>query len=319
MTKTGWIGIDVGGTGIKAGLVIDGEVLFERRVKTDVTSDTAILQQLLSLAEALIKAAGDTCNVAAIGVAVPGTIDADKGLAISAANLPWNNTPICSFLSEHTGLPVFLENDTNAAAVGEGIFGAGKGVANFFYLAIGTGIGGGIIADGKLLVGGRFRDAGEIGHIIVDPLGPRCRCGQIGCLEAVAAAPAIGRRGKEEGRRAGHGILWQMVSQGKEIDAKVVFDADEQGDEVAAKVIDEVGIHLAMGLIAVRRLLASDLVVIGGGVAGGGQRLLDAIENGLKHLGGRSMDIRLAELEQPGIVGAAAVAMSRHPKAVVHK
>lgn len=311
MTKSGWIGLDVGGTGIKAGLVVDGEVLFERSLKTGVSSDKAILEQLLSLSSELINDAGKMYSVAGIGVAVPGTIDAQQGVAIAAANLPWNQTPICAFLSERTGLAAFLENDTNAAAVGEATFGAGKGVSDFFYMAIGTGVGGGVIAGGKLLVGGRSQDAGEVGHIVVDPRGPRCRCGQVGCLEAVAAAPAIARRGEAAGRNAGSGILWEMVNSGEEIDAKAVFMADRQGDTAAARVIDEIGEYLAVGLIAVRRLLAPDLAVIGGGVAAGGERLLAAIERGIRLFGGRPLAIRLAALKQPGVVGAAAVAMSR--------
>lgn len=311
MSKCGWIGLDVGGTGIKAGLVVDGEVLCERSMKTNVSSDRAILEQLLCLSQDLALQAKDQCRLAGIGVAVPGIINSEQGVAVEAANLPWNNTPICAFLSEKTGLPVVLENDTNAAAVGESVFGAGKGVSDFFYMAIGTGIGGGIIAGGKLLVGGRQKDAGEIGHIIIDPKGPRCRCGQIGCLEVFAAAPAIARRGMEEGRKAGRGVLWEMVTSGQVVDAKAVFDADRQGDEVAAKVIEETGLYLAVGIVAVRRLLASDVVVIGGGVAASGSRLVAAIERGLAFLGGRPIGIRLAALHQPGIVGAAAVAMSR--------
>lgn len=309
--QLGWIGLDVGGTGIKAGLVVAGDVVVERYVPTDRKSDLLICEQLYGLVQDIIQDSQGRYEIVGIGLAVPGAVDSTAGLAVGAANLPWNNTPVCAYLQERTGLSAFLENDTNAAAVGESVFGAGRDVDNFFYMAIGTGIGGGIISEGRLLRGGQAQDAGEIGHIIVDMAGPVCACGQIGCLEALAAAPAIGRMGREAAERAGKGWLWERLQSGGTVDAKAVFEAALAEDEAALDVVARVGRYLAVGLIAVRRLLSPDVVVIGGGVASGGQLLLDAIRQGHRELGAKPVELRLSALRQPGIVGAAAVAMGQ--------
>ena len=311
----GWIGLDVGGTGIKAGLVVDGRIVAERKLPTDCSSDRAILEQLAHLVEELMVAADtESVQVGGTGVAVPGSVDSGRGVAVGAANLPWNNTPICSWLQERTGLPTFLENDTNAAAVGELVYGAGQGVSDLFYMAIGTGVGGGIISGGQLIRGGKGEDGGEIGHIIADLNGPVCVCGQRGCLEALAAAPAIARLATERATAAGEGPLWSKINSGKVLEAKDVFEAAKAGDPTALSVVDTIGLYLSVGLIAIRRVLAPDLVIIGGGVAGAGQLLLDALDKGMESLGLRSKPVvKLSGLSQPGIVGAAAVGKSNTP------
>ncbi len=303
----GWIGLDVGGTGIKAGLVVDGVIHVERKVATDRASDMAICEQLHVLVKDLMAAGNGQIQIGGVGVAVPGVVDSEAGIAVRASNLPWNNTPVCGFLHERTGLPVFLENDTNAGAVGELVFGAGQGVDDFFYMAIGTGVGGGIISEGRLLRGGKLKHAGEVGHIVVDRSGPVCGCGQVGCLEAMAAAPAIGRMGREAATKAGQGSLWDRMQSGQGIEAKDVFEAAAEGDPAASRVVETTGLYLAVGLVAVGRILSPDLVIVGGGVAASGQLILDAMDQGLHTLGAKPMAIKLSGLTQPGVVGAAAV------------
>jgi len=315
MADTAWIGLDVGGTNIKAGVVdTNGHVHYQHTIPTDTSSDRMIVKQLIGLCRELTCKASGTHNLQAIGVAIPGSVDVKQGIAVGAANLPWDHTPVASALAAETGLPVSVQNDTNAGALAESRFGAGKSIASFFYMAIGTGIGGGIFIDGKLLGQDTGKGSGEIGHIVIDPQGPRCPCGQTGCLEVLAAAPAIARLGRKLASEMKHGILWQWVESGRSIDARLVFEAAASADQAANRALTRTGEYLAIGLIAVHRLLAPDLSIIGGGVAAAGDLLIDAINKGLETLGAGHIPVVVSLLKQTGVVGAAAVAMDREVK-----
>ncbi|MFW6281995.1 MAG: ROK family protein, partial [bacterium] len=181
------IGIDIGGTKIAAGLVNKkGDIIEKKKVSTDLSGEKAILYQVKDIIKAFLQQSNYK-NIAGIGIGLPGTVDQENGIAVKASNLPYKSLALGPELSSYFSLPVYLENDGDAGTLGEKWFGKGKGKNKFIYFTVGTGIGAGIIAGDNLIRGC------EIGHTIVKPEGPVCKCGSKGCLEAVASGPAIAR------------------------------------------------------------------------------------------------------------------------------
>jgi len=223
------------------------------------------------MAQAKLK----TSELAGVGIAVAGILRAEEGIVTTSPNLPrWRDVPLGDTLSRELGIAVCVINDASAAALGEHRFGAGKGVSNLIYLTVSTGIGGGIIADGKLY-SGADGCAGELGHMTIETHGPQCNCGNVGCLEVLASGTAIA---KEAVRRLSQGERSSMVElvEGRleTITAETVAWAARRGDQVAGEVVAKAANYLGIGLANLVNIFNPELIVIGGGVSKMGNMLL---------------------------------------------
>ncbi|MFD6945519.1 ROK family protein, partial [Streptomyces roseolus] len=258
------IALDVGGTGMKAALVgADGTLLHEaRRATGRERGAEAVVETILAFAEDL-RALGEERYgepAAAAGVAVPGIVDADRGIAVYAANLGWRDVPLRDLLSERLGgLPVALGHDVRTGGLAEGRIGAGHGADRFLFVPLGTGIAG-AIGIGDRIEAGAHGYAGEIGHIVVRPGGTDCGCGQRGCLERYASASAVS-------------LAWAAASGDPGADAADCAKAVESGDPVAVRVWQEAVDALADGLVTALTLLDPRTLIIGGGLAEAGETL----------------------------------------------
>lgn len=273
------IAVDLGGTQIRAA-ACDLQGRFLRRAEHPTKAEEgleAVLVRIVGLVEE-VRAGLPKDRVLGVGVGSPGPVDPLAGVIISPPNLPgWYEVPLRSLLEERLGLPVRLANDANAAALGEWAFGAGRNYRNIAYVTISTGIGGGIITDGRLLLGHRGL-AGEVGHMTLWPEGPRCNCGNYGCWEALASGTAIAREGAEAVRSGRAPILSRLVEGVAErVDAKLVGEADAQGDEAAAEIIRRAAEYSGVGVANLLHLYSPEIVLIGGGVSRLGERLFGPI------------------------------------------
>jgi len=258
------IALDVGGTGMKAALVgADGTLLHEaRRATGRERGPDAVVESILSFA-ADLRAHGEEhlgATALAAGVAVPGIIDAENGVAVYAANLGWRDVPLRRLLGERLGgIPVALGHDVRTGGLAEGRIGAGRGTDRFLFLPLGTGIAG-AIGIGGTIESGAHGYAGEIGHIVVRPDGPECGCGQRGCLETLASASAVTR-------------AWAAASGDPAADAADCAKAVESGDPAAVEVWQDAVDALAAGLVTAVTLLDPRMLIIGGGLAEAGETL----------------------------------------------
>ncbi|MEW2631963.1 ROK family protein [Streptomyces sp. NPDC048389] len=258
------IALDVGGTGMKAALVgADGTLLYEARRPTGRERGAdAVVESVLRFAEDL-RAHGQQhfgTSAEAAGVAVPGIVDAEQGIAVYAANLGWRDVPMRELLSRRLGsVPVALGHDVRAGGLAEGRIGAGRGADRFLFVPLGTGIAGAIGIDGTIEAGAHGC-AGEIGHVVVRPGGPACGCGQRGCLETLASAAAVTR-------------AWAAASGDPDADAADCAKAVEAGDKEAAEVWQVAVDALADGLVMALTLLDPRTLIIGGGLAEAGETL----------------------------------------------
>ncbi|MDI2131203.1 ROK family protein [Yinghuangia seranimata] len=264
------IALDVGGTIIKGGLVAPGGTFLhtERRATGREGGPEAVTARIVDFADDLRRTAlAEGLNPRAVGVVVPGIVDAAAGIAVWSANLRWRDLPLRDLVAERTGLPVAFDHDVRAGGLAEGRLGAAKGCANFLFLPLGTGVAGAFVVDGVPYAGAQGR-AGEIGHIIVRPGGTPCGCGARGCLEAEISGPAVARR-YAEAVPGGHATA-------AEVAARV-----GAGDPVAARVWEESVSALADGLLIALALLDTSLVVIGGGLSRAGETLFTPLREAL--------------------------------------
>jgi len=268
------VGIDIGGTKIAIGLADrNGTLLVDRKIHTqaELGPNVALENIFLTIEEMLSK--GDA-NLVSIGVGCPGPLDVEKGLVLSPANLrTWNRVPLVAKLQEHFNVPVAFDNDANAAAIGEYMFGAGKGCQSVFYVTISTGIGGGLVFNGELYHGVR-NGAGEIGHTIVKPDGVQCNCGSIGCLETICSGTHISRRISERISDGEPSLLQDLIRGGHPPNTQTLIEAVIQNDTAACELWDETCRYLAIGLGNAVTLFAPEVVIIGGGIAAVGDLLL---------------------------------------------
>ena len=307
------IGFDIGGTKVAAGVVDEnGEVLAIARRRTP-SRDPAHIADVVVEIVGQLRAEHDVC---AVGIGAAGFVDAERATVAFAANLAWRGTPIRADIGDRLDIPVIVENDANAAAWGECRFGAGGGEPDVIVLTIGTGIGAGIILDGKLHRG-RFGMAGEPGHMRVVPGGRLCGCGNRGCLEQYCSGTALVRAAREVAHeRPTDAARLLDLAHGDiaNIDGPVVTKAAQEGDPAAVDCFDEIGRWLGQGIADLAALLDPGRFVIGGGVAEAGDLLLGAgRESYAAVLTGRGFrplaDVVPAQLgAQAGLIGAADLA-----------
>jgi glucokinase len=276
------LAIDIGATRVRVAVIDEGGAILWREGLLTLAADgpAATLSRIAAaMNRALASPHGS--QVTAIGIGAPGPLDPWTGVIYNPPNLPgWDALPLGRLLQDQFGLPVHLGNDANLAALGEHRYGAGRGASDMVYLTISTGVGGGIISGGKLLLGADGL-AGEIGHTSVQARGPRCGCGNFGCLEVMAAGPAIARHGARALRRGqSPGIAAGAGNHARAVTAEMVVGAALAGDRVARDIVQRAGFYIGVGTVNLLHTLNPRLVVIGGGVAlGAGDLLLDAVRS----------------------------------------
>ena len=266
------IGVDLGGTKLLAGVVDRDGVVVERSIRpTDVRSQDALLAELEGLIGEMV---GD--GVGAIGVAIPSTIDQRAGRAVASVNVPLAELGIRDWVTERFGLPAAIENDANAATLAEHRLGAGRGTRHMLMLTLGTGVGGGIITDGRLYRGS-VGAGGELGHITIDLDGPPCQgnCHGRGHLEALASGTAADKLARSMAADHPDGDLGRAAAAGKEVDARLAVDLAAAGPGDAREVIEKIGFYLGVGIASLVNVFNPEVVVLGGGFARAGDLLFD--------------------------------------------
>jgi len=265
------VGIDVGGTKIAAMRVDpDGRIAAREQVVTPADDMVATLDAMVETARRVIDP-----NVAAVGVGAAGLVSFATGTLAFAPNLAWHDAPITEHVSSALGLPTVTDNDANVAAWGEYRAGAGRGMGDLLLVTVGTGIGGGIVAGGSLFRGAHGF-AAEIGHIIVEPGGPLCGCGNYGCWEQVASGHAITRAGRDAAHQYPNSLIAQLAGGDPgAVNGPIVTRAAQQGDQLAVGILSEVGRRLGEGIAGLVNVLDPEVVIVGGGAVAAGDLLLE--------------------------------------------
>jgi glucokinase len=309
------VGVDVGGTKIAAALVdADGAPLHRVRYPTDISSPTATLDSIALAVDQVIEEAGLTrADIYAVGLGIPGLIDPERGIGIASVNLNWRNVAVRAGLQERLGLPCFIENDVKAAGLGEARYGAGRGLESLVFLIIGTGIAAAVVQNNTVLRGAHGI-AGEIGHAIIEPGGPLCKCGGHGCFEALASGPAIAARAVSKLKSGGASSLASLP----EITAEDIFEAAGHGDPLACQTIQEVAGYVAFVVQFLALAYDPQVIVLGGGIPLAGDLFFDPVRQALKKQASENWVFRemysadLVQVTQMGadiaVIGAAALA-----------
>ncbi|MFE5321110.1 ROK family protein [Paenibacillus sp. NPDC056579] len=270
------VGIDLGGTKIAAALFDSkGEILNRERMET---ANARTAQEVVQRMVEMIRSVSQGRTLSGVGLASPGAVNSRDGIVLHGTNLPeWDNVPLKKWMGEALGVEVQVVNDANAAAWGEYVRGAGKGSENMVYVTFSTGIGAGIVLDGKMLLG-TSSFAGELGHNIIDPNGPECSCGSSGCWETFASGTAIRDAALQLMQTRSSLITELAASQDEAASAKHVFEAYKQQDPVAVEVVDRAIHYMALGLANAVHTFNPDRIVIGGGVSKAGDLLFPALK-----------------------------------------
>lgn len=308
------IGIDVGGTNVKIALVDDnGKIIYSNSVPTyaKMGYEYTVNNIKQAIRDLMKETNTTTSDIEGIGFDFPGQVDCKTGVVKLAPNIPgWVNVPIAQMIEDEFHIPTRIDNDVRCAALGELKFGAGKGCENFICITVGTGIGSGIVINGKV-VRGATNAAGELGHIKLQMNGgPICGCGDTGCLEAFASGPAIVAMAQEYIKGGKSTKFREMAAaEGGEITPYMVAKAAEEGDPVAKRIFEIVGEYIGIGLTSVINLLNPEKVIIGGGVAESGELLLAPIRKTIKEramvVAGNAVEIVPAQLgNSAGVIGA---------------
>lgn len=310
------LGIDLGGTNIAVGLVnekfelikkMSTPTLAQREPEAIIDDMAAVCKKLLSECDVT------TADVEGVGIASPGIANTKTGVIEYANNLPFNNLPIAKMLGERLGVSnIKVANDANAAALGEAVAGAAKGSESSVMITLGTGVGGGVIIDGKLLSGFNFA-GGELGHIVIEADGVPCSCGRYGCWEAYSSATALVRMTNEKIAECKASGRYTKMAEAERVSGRTACDCMRAGDEAAKEVYDKYIHYLAIGLGNVINIFQPEIITLGGGISGEGQSLIDSLlpEVAKEHYGTglvKDSEIRIATLgNDAGIIGAAAL------------
>jgi len=277
------IGIDIGGTSIKGAAVDSNGTVYEKFSMPFVKGEDGELtiRKLGEIVKEYIKAHNLENKIVGIGIGSPGTLDVEHGIVNYANNLGWEDLHVADILHEIMPYPVRLTNDANAASLGEARYGAGKQYKTIIMLTLGTGVGGGIIIDGKLFEGNEAK-GGELGHVVVQVDGEPCSCGRKGCLEAYASATALIRETKKTMRLNKRSLLWKVCPEIELVGGKTPFDAAKLGDQAANKIIDDYVKYLGEGILNFCNIFRPNVIVLSGGVANAGPFLFDKLNNYIK-------------------------------------
>ncbi|MHB9649528.1 ROK family glucokinase [Weissella paramesenteroides] len=318
MAKDKLIGIDLGGTTIKfAIMTATGKIQQKWSIQTNILDEGShIVPDIIeSINYHLDLYQLDKDRIIGVGMGTPGTVDEKNGTVQGAFNLNWKEPQnVKADLEAGLGFPVAIDNDANAAALGEQWRGAGNNQPEVVFVTLGTGVGGGLVNEGKLIHGVKG-SAGEIGHMIVEPGGYLCTCGNYGCLEQYTSATGIVHLAHDYADAyAGDSKLKAMVSNGDEITSKIVFDLAKEGDYLANEVVDKVAFYLGLATANIANMLNPSAIVIGGGVSAAGEFLLTRVQKNFNDFAFKMTrdvtEVKLAELgNDAGAYGAASLAL----------
>lgn len=308
------IGVDLGGTNIAVGVVDENlKIIGRGKVKTKCPRPAEEIFDDIALAVNIaVKDAGISMNdVVSVGVGTPGSVNKETGYIEFANNLDFDQVPAKVMLESRIGKTVYLDNDANCAALGEAVAGVGKGVGNFVAVTLGTGVGSGIIVNGKI-VGGVNYAAGEMGHMVIAVNGEPCNCGRKGCWEQYSSATALIRQTKEAMLNNKDSAMWQLVSGNIDnASGRTAFDAMRLGDATAKEVVDNYIYYLSIGIVNIINALQPEIICIGGGIGHEGDYLLNPLKKHVENQrysihSGKQTAILPAELgNDAGIFGAA--------------
>lgn len=312
-----YIGIDLGGMSVKVGLCNEnGEILLQDACPTIRTEGgDRIIRDMADLIKRVLDKAGLTPDdIEYAGVASPGSNDSEKGEIIYASTMPFLHYPIADRLREWTGIKrIYIDNDANAAAKGEATFGAAKGYQDSLFITIGTGVGGGIIIDGKIISGFNYAGA-ELGHSVIVYGGKPCSCGRRGCLECYASATALIEQTKEKMKECPDSVMWKLVGGDLEkVSGRTAFDGMRENDTAAKEVVDTYIGYLACGVCNYINIFEPEVLSIGGGISKEGDTLLKPLKAIVEkeqyaRNGDKLTRIKIAELgNNAGIIGAASL------------
>lgn len=279
------IGVDLGGTNIATGVIDENYKIIGRgKVKTRAPRPAeAIFDSIKEAVDMAVVNAGISYDeITSVGIGTPGSVNKDTGAIEFSNNLKFHNVPAKAMLEERLKKPVYLENDANAAALGEAVAGSGNGVKNFVAVTLGTGVGSGIIIDGKIYRGSNFC-GGEMGHMVINVDGIPCNCGRKGCWEKYASATALVSQAVEAMQGDKASLLWQTCDGDlNKVDGKSIFDAVDLGDETAKAVVDRYLYYVSVGIANVVNALQPETVCVGGGISGQGEKILQPIRDMVK-------------------------------------
>lgn len=312
------IGVDIGGSSVKLGVVdLQGRLTSRDSFLTCSTRGRRQLLDVLTgrLFELMRRAKRAHLAVSGVGIGAPGPVDVERGFVYFFPNIPgWRNTPLAALLERRLGVRVKVDNDANVMTLAEHRFGAGRGSKNMIALTLGTGIGGGLVIDGRLFHGPRF-SAAEIGHIVINENGPLCSCGGRGCVETYVGSGYFTREVKARLRSARGGVLKRWVERGrKELTPCLVAEAARHGDALSKKMWQETGAHLGTALAGLVNVLNPERIVLGGGIAQSGALIFGPVKQTLEKkafpIAARSVRVVAAKRGvDAGVVGAAALVL----------
>lgn len=279
------IGVDLGGTNIATGVIDENYKIIGRgKVKTRAPRPAeAIFDSIKEAVDMAVVNAGISYDeIISVGIGTPGSVNKDTGAIEFSNNLKFHNVPAKEMLEERLKKPVYLENDANAAALGEAVAGSGHGVKNFVAITLGTGVGSGIVIDGKIYRGSNFC-GGEMGHMVINVDGIPCNCGRKGCWEKYASATALVSQAVEAMHSHKDSLLWQTCDGDlNKVDGRSIFEALDLGDKTAKDVIDRYLYYVSIGIANVVNALQPETVCVGGGISGQGEKILQPIRDIVK-------------------------------------
>lgn len=317
-----YIGIDIGGMSIKAGIVNNkGEIITKDTCETFTDKHYSVMvEDTYKLCMKIIEKAGITKeDIVGVGMGCPGTIWAEKGLITFANNLHFYNVPLVEEFKKFWDTNVYIDNDANCAALGEYMFGSGKGSKDCVFVTLGTGVGTGIILNGEIYTGKQGAGA-EAGHTVICIDGEECNCGRRGCWEVYASATALIRDTKKAMAKNPDSIMHKIAAGYGKVSGRTSFDAAKQNDVAAIKVVNKYAKYVGIGLVNIINIFRPDVIMIGGGVSNEGQYFIDMLKKHTNkfHYGGdlnpRVDIVRATLLNDAGILGAASLVMNKNKK-----
>jgi glucokinase len=315
-----YIGIDIGGMIVKAGIVNEeGKIICKDICQTFPDKHYSVMvKDMYELCVKILSDAGLRFeDISGVGIGCPGTIYAEKGIITFANNLNFHDTPLVDEFKKYwKGDAVYIENDANCAALGEYLFGSGKGSRNCIFITLGTGVGSGFILDGKIFAG-KMGAGAEAGHMVIRIDGEKCTCGRRGCWEAYASATALIRDTQKAMAKNPDSLMHKIAAQYGKVNGRVAFDAAKQNDKAAKQVVKRYIKYIGCGVVNLINIFRPDKVLIGGGISNEGDYFIKLIQRYVNryHYGGkinpRVKVVRASLLNDAGIIGAASLAMNK--------
>ena len=314
-----YLGVDLGGTNIACAVVTSsGEMLGKASIPTNLPEPAEdIADRIAECCRMALSNSGIPLEgIASVGIGAPGIANARTGVVEYSCNLDFHNTPLAEMVHARLGKPVLLENDANAAALGEFVSGSGKGSDSLVAITLGTGVGGGVVMHDRLLTGFNYAGA-ELGHFVMVRDGELCSCGRRGCFEAYCSATALTRQTRQAMEQDPDSLMWRLAGSLEAVNGKTVFDALDQGDPTAKQVFDSFVENLACGITSIINIFQPEVLCVGGGISNQGERLLAPVraivdrEDYARDSARRTRIVRATLGNDAGIIGAAMLPLYR--------